>query len=275
MNTREGYLRKMPARLEGGRVYYRLEPADDTGARGDPIDMNDLVGSRVAIEYTGEIRCVLCSRKVRKTYGDGSCYPCFRDAPENAECIIRPELCRAHLGEGRDPAWEEEHHNKPHVVYLAWTSTVKVGVTGGGNESVRWMDQGAERAIVLAETPYRQPAGLIEVALKEYFDDRTNWRRMLTGSADENVNELLIAAKREAAGYLDRELVQYVSPDGCPVPIAYPLPKVPEKVTSVSFLKTTGIEGPLYGIKAQYLIFSEGRVFNVRRHAGFKVRLSW
>ena len=49
---------------------------------------------------------------------------------------------------------------------------------------------------MIAETPYRQAAGLIEIALKNYISDKTNWRKMLTNDlvADklEDVREELI-----------------------------------------------------------------------------------
>ncbi len=123
--------------------------------------------------------CVSCGRGVTKFYGQGFCFPCFRDAPEASECIVRPELCRAHLGEGRDPAWERDHHDTEHFVYLSHTGGIKVGVTRGTQVPVRWIDQGAVLALPIARTPYRQLAGAIEVALKAHFADRTNWRKML------------------------------------------------------------------------------------------------
>ena len=40
-----------------------------------------------------------------------------------------------------------------------------------------------------------------------------------------------------------------------------------------NFDKQSEIEGRLWGIKGQYLIFDDGRVFNVRRHNGYLVTL--
>ena len=120
---------------------------------------------------------------MKKPSGHGFCYPCFSDAPENSPCIIRPELCEGHLGLGRDVAWEEEHHNQPHVVYLSFTGAVKVGVTRDPQVPTRWIDQGATMAVVIARVPYRQLAGKIEVHLKNHFSDKTNWRNMIKGVA--------------------------------------------------------------------------------------------
>ena len=45
----------------------------------------------------------------------------------------------------------------------------------------RWIDQGAAAVKVIAETPYRQLAGQIEVALSAHYRDKTVWQRMLKG----------------------------------------------------------------------------------------------
>jgi hypothetical protein len=236
---------------------------------GSSIDMNAGIGSHLSISYSGEIRCVRCDRRTRKSYGDGYCYPCFRDAPENAQCIIRPELCRAHLGEGRDPAWEEEHHNRPHALYLALTNTVKVGVTRWTQLQDRWIDQGAARGIVAARTPYRALAGRMEVAVKELFTDRTNWRRMLRderGAATDlrEARERLLAA-------LPDDLQQYRMHRAAPLPIRYPLESPPGTIRSLNLDKCPAFSERLIGIRGQYLVFADGTVFNVRRYSGYIV----
>ena len=143
------------------------------------IDLNALIGTDIQLEFTGTVQCLACGKHSKKLFAQGFCYSCFSTAPQAAECIIRPELCRAHLGEGRDIEWEKKHHLQPHIVYFAVASALKVGVTRGTQVPTRWIDQGASQAIKIAEVPYRQLAGEIEVALKDMFTDKTNWRRML------------------------------------------------------------------------------------------------
>ena len=138
-----------------------------------------IIGKDLGLRATGCSAVSVAARRVKKLFGQGFCFPCLQNAPEAAECIIRPELCRAHLGEGRDPEWEQEHHATEHVVYLSHTGGVKVGITRSTQVPVRWIDQGAVSALVIARVPYRQLAGLIEVDLKRLFADRTNWRAML------------------------------------------------------------------------------------------------
>ena len=147
---------------------------------GDEIDMNSLIGKQVRITFENTIHCVVTGKKIKKTFGEGMSYPAWISSPSSVESIIRPELSRIHEGIAlRDAEWEEEHHNKPHFVYISRTAGIKVGVTRSTNVPYRWIDQGAVEAILLAETPYRQLAGLIEVSLKEHMSDKTNWRAML------------------------------------------------------------------------------------------------
>jgi len=104
-------------------VKYSL--VDDTTT----IDMNALIGKKIRIESTQKFRCQSCRDFVKKLFAQGFCYNCFLNSPESSPCIINPELCEGHLGKGRDVEWEQKHHVQPHVVYLAASAAVKVGVT--------------------------------------------------------------------------------------------------------------------------------------------------
>ena len=238
---------------------------------GDQVAPNDWVGKQLKIVYNGRINCRKCGNQTKNSFGEGFCYPCFRSAPEAAECIIRPELCRAHLGEGRDIEWEQAHHNQPHVVYLAATDIVKVGVTRATHVPSRWIDQGASSAIKLAETPNRYEAGLLEVALKNEFTDKTNWRKMLKNEIDESID--LEEEKWMLHDRLPADLTTYFSEDDEIVDINYPVIQFPEKVKSLSLDKLPVIEGKLLGIKGQYLLFDGDRVMNVRKHTGYYVQI--
>ena len=238
---------------------------------GEAVPMNKLVDRTIQLRFDGQINCINCGRLTKKSYSQGFCYPCMIKAPQNAECIIRPELCRAHLGEGRDMVWEEKHHLQPHVVYLAQTDTVKVGVTRDTQVPTRWIDQGAWKAIRIAQVPYRFLAGQIEVALKDHFTDKTNWRNMLMDKTEDTVD--LQHFSEEVATQIPEALQQYYC-EGEPIThIHYPVLRYPNKVKSVSLEKEPLIEGRLTGIRGQYLIFGDGRVLNVRRHSGYYVEL--
>ena len=237
------------------------------------VIMNDLIGNRVNLRFTGTIHCVACGKVTKKAFGQGFCYSCFMNSPLNSECIIRPELCEAHLGKGREPAWEEEHHNKPHIVYLALTSGVKVGVTREDQVPVRWIDQGAWKAIKLARTPYRQIAGHIEVALKNFLTDKTPWQKMLKNETDESTD--LVSVKRQISSRLNPSFREYLLTEENEVFIFnYPVLQYPEKVKSLSPDKNQFIDGILTGIRGQYLMFNYSEVLNVRSNSGYEIEFS-
>jgi hypothetical protein len=190
-------------------------------------------------------------------------------SPMNSDCIIRPELCEAHLGKGRDVAWEEKNHLVPHTVYLALSSGIKVGVTRNEQIPTRWIDQGATAAIRLAQVPNRFLAGKIEVSLKKHISDKTAWQRMLKNEVDHGQN--LFDVKSRMADLMDEELVTYLTNDDDIMSFEYPVLKYPQKVKSVNFDNNAIFEGQLQGIKGQYLILTDDRVINIRRHGGYYI----
>src|SRR5210317_1137009 len=198
-----GNLRKMQTRLEGGARYTLM-------LDGTPIDMNGKIGETIKLSFAGTINCINCERVTKKSFGQGFCFPCFRDAPDASECIIRPELCRAHEGEARDMAWAEEHCLVEQIVYLARSSAVKVGITRASQLPTRWIDQGATDAIVFARVPNRYTAGVAEVTMKEHLTDRTNWQRMLK---NEVIDADLVVMKASLTDTLKADLRQFVESD--------------------------------------------------------------
>lgn len=235
------------------------------------FSVNSLIGQHISIQHTGAIFCSVCNAKIKRTFQDGLCFKCFQSAPEAAECILRPELCLAHLGEGRDVEWEQANHNQPHIVYLASSDTIKVGVTRATQIPFRWIDQGAFSAIRLAETPNRYEAGKLEVALKSVFTDKTNWQRMLKNEIDENID--LEEQKWSLHEQLPSDLTEFFSENDEIIQIRYPVLQYPQKVKSLSLDKTPLVEGKLTGIKGQYLIFEDDSVINIRKHTGYEVIL--
>ena len=259
-----GTLLKMETKLVNP-IEYELPIGDEL------IYMNPLIGKYIALKWLKEIYCVACGRKTNKSFAQGFCYPCFLNAPETSECIFRPELCRAQDGIARDMEWAENHCLQDHIVYLAISSGIKVGVTRSGQIPTRWIDQGAWQAIKLAKTPSRYTAGLIEVALKEHISDRTNWQRMLKNQLIEGVD--LTIAKKDMIAHLPSDLQNYISEEDNITEINYPVNEYPEKVKSLSFDKLEEITGRLWGVKGQYLIFDDGTVVNMRKHTGYMVEL--
>jgi len=167
--------------------------------------------------------------------------------------------------------WSQTHCLIDHYVYLAVSSGLKVGVTRHTQIPTRWIDQGAHKAVKLAKTPNRHLAGLIEVDLKQHLTDKTNWQQMLKGQVKREVD--LVEEKARAAELLKHELQQYLIDDDAVTTIHYPLEPHPAKVKSLSFDKEDEYTGKLSGIKGQYLVFEDGKVFNVRKHNGYLAKL--
>jgi len=233
--------------------------------------VNNWIGQSVSFQFTGEIHCIHCGRKTNKSFSQGFCYPCFVSLPQTDEGVLRPELNKAHEGISRDMEWSKKNDLIDHFVYLTFTSEIKVGVTRHTQIPTRWIDQGAEYAIKLAKTPYRQLAGLIEVALKPYISDKTNWRKMLSGPSKEIPD--LLNFKTTLGSKIPEELKRYIIDEDEITQIHYPVIKYPTKITSINFDNTPNYQGLLTGIKGQYLLFEDGNVLNIRKHNGYFVRV--
>lgn len=236
------------------------------------LPMNELIGRSVSLKFTGQINCISCGKRTKTSFGQGFCYNCLQTAPEASETVMRPELSKAHLGIARDMDWARENDLIDHYVYLAVSGELKVGVTRHHQVPTRWIDQGASEAIILARAPNRHISGVIEVYLKNFFSDKTNWRSMLQNKTVQEYN--LQEEKVNAYQLLPAELQQYLHTDNQIWKINYPCSDFPAKNTSVTFDKDPEISGFLNGIKGQYLIFSDGRVLNIRKHNGYFLEIS-
>ena len=236
-----------------------------------PVCLNNYIGATIKIDYLGKIVCTSCSKITKKSFGQGFCYTCFNEAPEASPCIMNPELCEAHLGKGRDVEYEERNHNQPHFVYFAATDKVKIGITRNTQIPTRWIDQGAQSAIILAETPNRYTAGIIEVALKEAYDDKTNWQNMLKDIRDGSID--LVEEKWIAQELLPTDLSVYFTEDESILSFNYPVQQYPSTLTSMNLDTTPTIQGTLTGIRGQYLYIDGNRVINIRRHTGYEVNI--
>jgi len=265
-----GRLRKMPVEA-GNPVTYTIAVGDTR------IPLNELIGRPLRLNFDGVIRCIHCDRKTNKSFNQGFCYPCFRKLAACDSCIMSPEKCHYHLGTCREPEWGETHCMVEHVVYLANSSGLKVGITRGSQVPTRWIDQGAVDAIPMVRVATRYIAGLVEVACKAHVADRTNWRAMLKGDvpeldlAQERQRMLgLIAADLEALRETHgQDSIRQVDEQG--LGLSYPVKVWPEKIKTHNLDKTPEVEGVLEGIKGQYLILDTG-VINIRKFTGYEVR---
>ena len=260
-------LEKMKTQMSAAGIEYFLNDFNS-----QKIGLNSLVGKNLTLISLNKITCLNCNKVTKKSWGEGLCYDCYMTSPSAAPCIIRPELCESHLGRGRDVEWENKNHNQPHVVYLAQTRGIKVGVTRETQIPTRWIDQGAWKVVRFATTPYRQLAGKIEVELKQYLSDKTDWRKMLTNQMD---SHHLIDTKIAMSSFLSKDFVQYIDKNDEAMEFNYPVLNYPVSVTSMSLDKTEKASGILTGIRGQYLYFDHDQVINIRSHSGYHVDFNY
>lgn len=268
-----GHLAKMDVQL-AELVQYQL-PLDD-----QRIPLNDLIGSNIAIEHVGDIHCIYCGRRSKKSFSQGYCYPCFTKLPQCDTCIMSPERCHFHHGTCRDPDWGEKYCFTDHFVYLANSSGVKVGITRGTQLPTRWIDQGATQGLPIFRVQTRYQAGLIEDCIREHVADKTSWQKMLKGDAEPvelaTTRDDLMAKSESGLELLEQEFglqaLQRLYSETT-TEINFPVREFPEKVKSFNLDKQPLVEGLLKGIKGQYLILDSG-VINIRKYTGYNVRFS-
>jgi hypothetical protein len=235
------------------------------------FDLNPIIGNKIKLEFTGRILCSHCGKVTKKSYSQGHCFPCSIKLAECDLCIMKPETCHFDKGTCREPEWAEKHCFQPHVVYLANSSGLKVGITRKSQVPIRWIDQGATQALAILEVKNRKISGQIEVLFKQHISDKTDWRKMLKGQAPEidllDWKEKLLALVKDEISSFEYKILEENE-----VRLNYPVQSYPEKVSSHSLDKNQIIEGFLVGIKGQYLIFDSG-VFNVRAHTGYEINI--
>jgi len=255
-------------------------PVQYTMPLGDSeVALNDHLGQALRLTYNGVINCIHCERKTSKSFNQGYCYPCFKRLAQCDSCIVSPEKCHYDVGTCREPEWGETHCMIDHIVYLANTSGIKVGITRGTQVPTRWMDQGATQAQPIFRVSSRYRSGLVESLFKEHIADRTNWQAMLKGSAEERDLEserraLVMACASEIEQLRDAHGLQSIIELEAAeeTRIDYPVLSYPEKVKSFNLDKTPQVDGMLMGIKGQYLIFDTG-VINIRKYGGYHLSL--
>jgi hypothetical protein len=260
----EGVLVKMKTELNNPIRYYLTFPSMF-------VRVNELIGKTITFTHTGYC-CLNCGSN-ETIFRQGFCKRCFFETPTAGDWIMRPELSQAHLDiEDRDLAYEKKVQLQPHVVYLAVSSGLKVGVTRKTQVPTRWIDQGAHQTIPIVEVPNRYLAGITEVALKEHYNDKTNWRRMLTQDPSQMD---LVAERDRALQWLPQEVNPYIktTENDATLFLQFPLEQPPAKVKSVNLTKSKMHSGKLVGIKGQYLVFTDQSVMNVRSHEGVSVRM--
>lgn len=271
----QGVLSKMQTTLPDGETTPSYQMVLDE----QKVAMQPYIGQPIKLNFAGEIHCQACQRKTKKSWSGGYCYPCSQSLARCDLCFLKPETCHYAQGTCREPEWGEAVCMQDHIVYLANSSGLKVGITRIDQVPTRWIDQGATQAVPIFRVKTRYQSGLVEVIFKEHVADKTDWRKMLKGAAV----EINLAERRDelvalCQTQLDALKSQFgdaaiqLLPNETVTEIDYPVNQYPEKVKSHNFDKTPEVEGVLQGIKGQYLILDTG-VLNIRKFSGYQVTM--
>ncbi|MFF7065123.1 DUF2797 domain-containing protein [Pseudomonas sp. NPDC008258] len=266
-----GSLSKMAVSLQAPVVQYSFR-LDDT-----QVSVNPLIGQRLRLEYLGAIHCSHCGKRTKTSFSQGYCYPCMTKLAQCDVCIMAPEKCHYDAGTCREPSWGEQFCMTDHVVYLANSSGIKVGITRATQLPTRWLDQGASQALPIMRVATRQQSGLVEDVLRSQVPDRTNWRALLKGDAEaldlpairDQIFDACADGLRELQGRFGLQAIQPL-PDAEVVHMRYPVEAYPTKIVSFNLDKNPVVEGTLLGIKGQYLIFDTG-VINIRKYTAYQL----
>lgn len=267
----QGVLRKL--RVE------RAEPVDYFLPLGDfSVPLAPYLGNTLHFRFQGSIYCVGCSRKTPKSYNQGYCFVCFRKLAACDMCILKPETCHYHLGTCREPSWGESHCMIPHIVYLANSSGLKVGITRETQLPTRWLDQGATQALPVFRVATRYQSGLIEVILAQHVADKTSWQALIKGDSEPvDMRAARDSLLEKCRLQLEEVYARFpgqiqLLPDAGEESFRYPVLQYPKKIISFNLDKEPEVKGTLMGIKGQYLILDTG-VINIRKYTAYQIEL--
>ena len=279
----QGICHKMRTRLDETveTTDGRLAASVDYSLVVEPFEckLNPLLGQPISLTWTSRISCVSCGAKTNKSYAQGHCFRCFKTKASCDLCMMKPETCHHHLGTCREESFAQAVCFNPHIVYLANSSALKVGITRHNQMPTRWLDQGATQALPIMQTANRFLSGVVETLFAQTLADKTDWRAMLKGEA-EPID--LLAIRDELLGRYADDLAKLqqaypneiatLAGDDQVRTFAYPVLQYPKKVTAHNFDKTETVKGTLLGIKGQYVLLDTG-VLNLRKFSGYELNL--
>lgn len=274
----------------------------------DEIAISDFLDKSIHIQWQQQITCKKCLKPSKKSYGQGYCYLCFKRSASCDICMMQPHTCHHHLGTCREPNWAEQVCFDDHIVYLTYTSGIKVGITRLSQVPTRWLDQGAVFALPIIKTSSRRLAGIIEACISQHFADKTNWRTMLK-TAFIKLNTQNAELVWQSAKHIKETLADEIEQSIAISPIfkednptqntmadsyqwindypmlAFNYPVVADmvqssntplkniKISSHNLDKTPNISGKLLAIKGQYLLLDTG-VINMRKYTSYQIAIS-
>ncbi len=233
------------------------------------VDLNALLDTGIEIEIDGRAICVGCGAPLIKRPSHGHCYECFTKKASMDLCFVAPTRCHFDQGTCREPEWGERVCMQPHAVYLANSGGLKVGITRHHDGVPRWVEQGATAGLVIARASTRHRAGLLEERIGARVNDKSDWRRQVTGGSP----PLHLAQEAE------RIRAVVALPDDCvweantAHEIRYPIVRYLRRVVRLRYPDERVVRGRLTGIVGSFLLLDHG-AFHIGDHRGFRARLT-
>ncbi len=248
------------------------------------INLPFTLGEEIEIEWTNRIYCTSCGSKTSKSFSQGHCFKCFKTKASCDLCIMKPETCHYDLGTCREDEFAKNVCFQPHIVYLANSSALKIGITRLGQMPTRWLDQGATQALPIMQVGSRRLSGQLETMFASQIADKTDWRKLLKGDAeplnlieireqilDEFSNQIMLIRDQFQQKLEFNENIEILNQE-TQREFIYPIQHYPEKIKSHNLDKTPIIRGKLHGIKGQYLLLDTG-VINIRKYTGYEIKI--
>jgi len=160
------------------------------------LNCDGLVGESLRVTLHEEHVCANCGEKLSESKYS-VCYDC-KQRPPFTQCIKTPGTDCTNA-DCPFPDYKRDACDHTYVVYLVTKGDVKVGISRSDRRLQRWAEQGASHAIVVAETPNRKSAGLIEEALSDRFETQSSssWYEPRTSPVED-----LVEATRTAPEYI-------------------------------------------------------------------------
>ncbi len=145
-----------PTMVSWSRGKPRLYLADTDG----PIDLAGLVGEEIHVDIQPGFRCQHCGGRAENS----PCQEC-QSKPPFQQCVFTPGTS-CEYQDCPFPSFKRRSCAHNFVVYLVAKDSVKAGITQADRSVSRWAEQGATHGMIVARTPNRRVAGVVEDALE-------------------------------------------------------------------------------------------------------------
>lgn len=254
--------------------WYNDEPALKFAQPGVPIhqrpdlSLSELVGTEVRVTISEDQYCTQCGELT----DNSPCLDCAGEPPHTT-CVMHPATHCAYK-DCPYPDYKQRSCSHTHLVYLAATDRIKVGISRESRARCRWAEQGASHAIPIARAPNRKAAGIIEKAIGEEWPQRRRheWYQPMENSVERLTDDALATAslipkKLQPCYFWDNSDRQDVCDAVVDVP-SIEAPALDQRLTTNQYSLSTGEsrEGRVLGIRGG-LLATDSFVANLKSHS--------